>query len=174
MILLTDKNRLSKTHPHIADEWHPTKNGDLTPNDVSFGSGRSVWWQCKEYASNAEHAWQAAVQSRTRKFNPAGCPACGHSKVTRASSLAVMFPEQARLFDSKKNDKSAADVRAHSNKAFHWRCPLGHSWASSVNRMVRPGAGCPFCKGKRVSATNSLAKTGSAQEFVEPMDRWEF
>jgi Probable Zinc-ribbon domain len=159
MILLTDKNRLSRTHPHVADEWHPTKNGNLTPNDVSFGSGRSVWWQCKKYVSDPEHTWQTTIQSRTRKSNPAGCPACGHSKVTRGSSLAVVFPEQARLFDSKNNGKSAADVRAHSNKVFHWRCPLGHAWKSSVNHMVRPGAGCPFCKGKRVAATNSLAKT---------------
>lgn len=157
MVRLTDDNRLSSTHPLVADEWHPTKNGDLTPQSVSFGSARKVWWQCKRQPGDPEHAWEAVIQSRTRRKNPAGCPACGHHKVTQETSLAAMFPEQARLFCSRKNRKSATEVRAHSNKMFHWQCPLGHVWTRSANRMVRPGAGCPFCKGKRVSATNSLA-----------------
>ena len=25
------KQSLAETHPHLIDEWHPTKNGDLTP-----------------------------------------------------------------------------------------------------------------------------------------------
>lgn len=28
---------LATTHPHLIEEWHPTKNGDVTPWDVTFG-----------------------------------------------------------------------------------------------------------------------------------------
>lgn len=29
----------------ISAMWHPTKNGDLTPNDVEPGTVISLWWQ---------------------------------------------------------------------------------------------------------------------------------
>ena len=34
------KEPLSVTHPDLAKEWHPTKNGELTPNDVTAGSDK--------------------------------------------------------------------------------------------------------------------------------------
>ena len=41
-----DKKSLAETHPEIAKQWHPTKNGSLTPFDLSIGSGKLVWWKC--------------------------------------------------------------------------------------------------------------------------------
>ena len=35
-------NCISTTHREIAKEWHPTKNGKLTPDDIGEGSGRKV------------------------------------------------------------------------------------------------------------------------------------
>lgn len=69
-------NDLAATHPMLAREWDERMNGSLTPQDVTRGSNRRVWWHC-----GAGHVWQAAVCSRTRS-NPAGCPICsGHFKV---------------------------------------------------------------------------------------------
>ena len=48
-------------------QWNDSKNGDLTPADVSFGSHKKIWWLC-EYG----HEWQAEVYSRT---SGRGCPA---------------------------------------------------------------------------------------------------
>ncbi|MBF0217854.1 MAG: zinc-ribbon domain-containing protein [Candidatus Omnitrophica bacterium] len=42
------KNNLLLVNPSLAKEWHPTKNGKLTPKDVTPGSDRKVWWQCKK------------------------------------------------------------------------------------------------------------------------------
>lgn len=50
----TSEVNLSITHPSIAAEWHPTKNGNLTPDKVLAGSKKKVWWLCK-----ANHCWQA-------------------------------------------------------------------------------------------------------------------
>ena len=44
--------------PRVAKEWHPTKNGKLTPRDVVFGSARVVWWKCPE---GRDHEWRVAV-----------------------------------------------------------------------------------------------------------------
>ena len=46
-------NSLTYLHPSLAREWHPTKNGDLTPEDVVPGSNKKAWWLCKE---DEEHA----------------------------------------------------------------------------------------------------------------------
>ena len=39
-------NSLATQFPDVAEEWHPTKNGDLTPVDVVAGSIKRFWWKC--------------------------------------------------------------------------------------------------------------------------------
>ena len=45
--ILKGFNDLATVNPELAAEWHPEKNGDLTPYDVSPSSGKKVWWKCK-------------------------------------------------------------------------------------------------------------------------------
>ena len=63
-------NDLATLKPKIAEEWYQMLNGDLTPEWVTLGSNKKVWWQCR-----AGHVWKAAIYSRTRKKG-AGCPVC--------------------------------------------------------------------------------------------------
>lgn len=35
---------LALARPDIAAEWHPIKNGLLTPSEVSSRINRKVWW----------------------------------------------------------------------------------------------------------------------------------
>jgi hypothetical protein len=37
---------LRATHPRVAREWHPTKNGSLVPEGVRAGSNRFAYWRC--------------------------------------------------------------------------------------------------------------------------------
>ena len=72
-------NKLSILYPEVAKEWHPTKNGSLTPDNVTFGSGQKVWWKCR---GMEEHIWQASISDRT--VGGRGCPGCnlrGTSKI---------------------------------------------------------------------------------------------
>ncbi|HKJ31910.1 MAG TPA: zinc-ribbon domain-containing protein [Balneolales bacterium] len=52
----------------MAKEWHPTKNGNLTPKDVLPKSGKKVWWRCTN-----DHDRHASIISRARGK---GCPSC--------------------------------------------------------------------------------------------------
>ena len=54
-------NSLNITHPHIAKQWHPTKNGNLQPNNFTFGSSKKVWWKCDKYK---DHEWEASINKR--------------------------------------------------------------------------------------------------------------
>ena len=75
-------NDLTTIKPQIASEWHSTLNGTLQPTDVSYGSNKKVWWQCKRHT---EHIWQATISSRTTNGN--GCPHC-------AKFAQTSYPEQ--------------------------------------------------------------------------------
>ena len=37
-------NDLATVKPDLAAQWHPTKNGILSPCNVTFGSLKTVWW----------------------------------------------------------------------------------------------------------------------------------
>ena len=75
--LATNYN-LEVLHPELAKQWHPTKNGDLKPTDVTPGSVKKVWWLCPR---NPNHDWPATVASRS---NGTGCPYCsGKRKITK-------------------------------------------------------------------------------------------
>lgn len=38
------ENSLSKMRPHLVSEWSE-KNSPLTPDTVTFGSNKIVWWE---------------------------------------------------------------------------------------------------------------------------------
>jgi len=61
------KKSLLKTNPDIAAEWHPTKNGDLTPEQVVAGSNKKAWWKCPK---GPDHEWLAMLSSRTGHSAP--------------------------------------------------------------------------------------------------------
>ena len=62
------EERLRDKYPELAEEWHPTWNGDWTPAQFPPGSNKKVWWKCSR-----GHEWEAGVKDRTRGT---GCPYC--------------------------------------------------------------------------------------------------
>ena len=67
-------NCLATTHPSFIRIWHPTKNGKLTPWNVTAGSDRKVWFIC---ANDASHEYQGIIYNMTRPFRRKFCPHCG-------------------------------------------------------------------------------------------------
>jgi len=70
-VYVTEKNSLESLYPDVAKEWHPQKNGKLTPDKIKKASGKKVWWQCSKDPS---HEWEAVVRNRT--ILGSGCPFC--------------------------------------------------------------------------------------------------
>jgi len=75
-------NCLATVNPELAKEWHPVLNMEsgLTPYNVSRGSDKRVWWQCKK---DSAHYWQAQVSKRSEGRGL--CPDCNPR--SRARSL---------------------------------------------------------------------------------------
>jgi len=137
-------NCLSTTHPHLALEWDFSKNGDLTPSDVTKGSHDKVWWICEQ-----NHSYPAFVYSRVEGR---GCPKCYElygrykpKKAKRENSLVVKKPEIAKQWHPTKNgDISPSEVGAYAREEYWWLCERGHEWLKSPNS--RRSAKCRYCK----------------------------
>jgi hypothetical protein len=139
--------------PELVAQWHPTKNGDLKPENVSSGSGKKVWWKCPE---GPDHEWPAIVTNRSRGR---GCPYCGGKVVSVTNSL-TRFPDLvAQWHPTKNGDVTPDQVVAGTNKIFWWKCSKGpdHEWKAVCASRVN-GSGCPYCAHQKVSVTNSLAR----------------
>lgn len=150
----SQQNNLARLYPEVAKQWHPTKNGKLKPSDVMPKSHKTFWWQCPVAK---DHVWQAVASNRV---NGAGCPFCSGRSASLDYSLARLFPEIAKQWHPTLNGgHKPSDFAPKSNKYAWWLCPKGsdHIWKSKIEDRTRYGKGCPFCHGKRVSKTNSLA-----------------
>ena len=58
-------NSLAEVHPELISEWSE-KNLTLTPDDITFGSNKKVWWR-----GACGHEWQTSVKARS---NGEKCP----------------------------------------------------------------------------------------------------
>ena len=137
---LLDKN------PKLAQEWHPTKNGNVLPKDVPFKSSYKAWW-----IGSCGHEWQSVVSSRTAGN---GCPYCSNVRVLSGfNDLATIFPNLVSEWNQTKNGEiTPQTVLARSNKKAWWQCSAcGNEWQAAMSKRAL-GQGCPECaKGKRVS-----------------------
>ena len=66
-------NDLATTRPDIAVDWHPTKNGDLKPTDVTKGRRDMIWWKCHICG----HEWQDSLNHRN---GGRGCACCNKER----------------------------------------------------------------------------------------------
>lgn len=82
--VLRGYNDLETLYPSIALEWHPTKNGTLSPSDFTAKSNKKFWWKCPM----CDHEWEAKINKRTLGQ---GCPEC-------AKEWKISFPEKAIVY----------------------------------------------------------------------------
>ncbi len=146
-------NCIASTHPKLAAQWHPTKNGTLSPYDVTVGSNKKAWWKCPK---GDDHEWVATLNSRGT-----GCPVCSNQKIVLSNCLASTHPKLAAQWHPTKNkNNSIYNIGAGSGKKVWWKCDKGedHEWESSlVNRLK--GKNCPVCSGRKAIISNCLATT---------------
>ena len=143
-------NDLGTKNPELSRQWHPTKNGVLTPEDVTANSGKMVWWiypyDDPETGRHFDFEWKTAVYNRSRGD---GCPfLSSRPDVWEGfNDLQSKFPEFAEEWDSVKNrNKTPQNTYYRSVKRVWWKCPLcGYRWRDSVANRIRYGRKCPNC-----------------------------
>lgn len=140
-------NDLATKYPEVAKEWHPTKNGDLTPSDVSVGSKKRVWWMCPK-----GHEYEQYIGRKTLRGS--GCPICsGHRLLSGFNDFETKFPEVAAEWHPTKNGSlKPSEVTSGSGKRVWWRCPIGHDYQAVVRDRGIGQTGCPICNKRKTSS----------------------
>lgn len=142
--------------------WHPSRNADLKPEDISSGSNKRIWWRCEK-----GHEWQARINSVKAG---GGCPYCfGRYAIAGETDLATTHPHMVKFW-SRRNKLAPAAVTAGSHKKVWWVCDRGHEWEALVGSVVMDGCGCPYCSGKRAIC----GETDLATLRPDLMDQWDF
>lgn len=158
-LVVVGSNCLATLFPEISKEWHPTKNGNLTPQEFVPGSDREVWWSC---SVNSDHVWKTAIKNRTKG---AGCHVCWGRQISKEKNLGVMYPHLLREIHPNKN-LSFDPFRTNpgSNKKVWWICEKKHAWEATVKNRVK-GRGCPACnKGWTLAALRNFIS--SIKEYI--------
>lgn len=133
-------NDFAHSYPDLAEQWHPTKNGDLLPTQVTSKSNKKVWWVCSE-----GHEWVASVKQQTVSKSP--CPVCSHRVVQRGfNDLGTLYPSLAAEWNAEMNPGLSSSVLPTSDKRVWWVCEEGHTWQAAVNSRVKQKSGCPVCR----------------------------
>ncbi len=152
------KNSLKNKRPDLAAEWHPTRNGRLTPETVSPQSNKKAWWICKKGNCEHKHEWEAIIGSR---FRGNGCPYCDKKRICPCDSLQNKRPDIAAEWHPTRNGNFSPEmVTSFSSKKAWWICKKNnceheHEWEATVsNRSTNHG--CPFCAKKKFCPCNSL------------------
>lgn len=134
-------NDLLTTQPIVGAQWHPTKNGTLTAQDVTSGSPQAFWWLCEE-----GHEWYARVNDRVGKGS--GCVECYRAGLpTGTKSFTETYPHLLDEWDYEKNDRKPEFISEFSSRLSWWICKndKSHSWKTPVSSRTARNSGCPIC-----------------------------
>ena len=151
---------------YIIAEWDNKKNGSKTPQNVSYGSNKMVYWVCSE-----NHSYEASPWVRTQGM---GCPICAGKKILKGyNDLQSQYPELAKEWHSDKNGNLTPDqVFSFSNKKVWWKCEFGHAWKATINSRHKNR--CPHCyQDHRISVREKLVYFNLKKYFPETLENFK-
>jgi hypothetical protein len=134
-------NDLGTLYPELSAEWHPTKNGSVTPQEVTAGLSQSYWWQCERGHEFSAHIRDRVLGDGCNKCYRLGLP-------SNVVSLAEAYPGLSKEWDYEKNLHFTPETVAQtSNKRVWWKCSTNpeHSWITPVSSRTKANSGCPVC-----------------------------
>ena len=176
-------NDFETVYPELAKEWHPTKNGNLRPNQVIANSGQTVWWLMPYDDLNTgkhfEFEWKARVYSRVRS----GCPFT--SKPYKAlykgfNDLGTLYPQLAKEWHPTKNgDHNPSEYLPGSSFDAWWLMPYDDpktgkhfefEWKMKIIVRTSNGLGCPYLSNQKLwPGFNDLETTNP-----ELLQSWDY
>ena len=155
------KATLAEAYPELAAQWHPTKNGDLTPDMVTCGSNKKVCWLLPhddpESGKHFDFEWDATIIGRV---SGKGCPFLSGKRVWPGyNDLVTKRPDlSAEWHPTKNGNLKPSDVTSNSDKTVWWYLPyddpetgkhFDFEWTARIADRFA-GIGCPFLSGHAV------------------------
>lgn len=138
---------LAEAFPILCQQWDTTRNGSLTPDQVSMASRKhDIWWTCPY----GHESYQKTAHQRTSQHQ--GCPICAEQRRQGHGNKQTLRRAFPRLADEwvKQLNGPIKRAKANDRRTLSWRCPSGHVYQATIDERTRHNVGCPWC-----------AKTGS-------------
>ena len=144
-------NSLEVRRPIIASQWHPIKNNDLKPTDVTEHSGIKVWWYQKYYSDELnkefEFEWPSRVADRVilaDDYNPF------IKGILVKKGFNDLATKRKDLLDEwcweKNNDFTPYEVTEYSEKRVYWQCKTcGYIYSQYICARTARNRGCREC-----------------------------
>ena len=129
-------NDILTTNPALGLQFDFDKNYPLTPEELTEGSNKKIWWICSE-----GHSTQSTPNDRRNHR----CGVCaGRIIISGLNDLLTMAPEIASEWHPDRNLPTLPEaVHPGSHAVFWWSCVEGHEWQASPGS--RQQNGCPDC-----------------------------
>ena len=135
-------NNLVYLYPDLVKQWHPTKNGNLTPDKITKGYSKNVWWKCDK---GEDHEWSTTVGSRRDLKN--SCPFCTGRKASKSRNFKVLNPEYSKYWHPTKNGNLLPeDFTPSSGVKIWWKCDKNHEITRPLNKCSKRNFHCSDCK----------------------------
>lgn len=136
---VNNTNSLEVLRPDLAKEWHPTKNGELTPNDVTKGKRLKVWWICE-----LGHEWKINIRNRN---NGSGCPYCVNRSKKVKRRYNDMWTTNPELAKQLANPEDGYKYTQSSNVRVDWVCQNCKAIISNkkIYQIRKNGISCNRC-----------------------------
>ena len=137
------KGSLRQTQPHIAAMWHPTKNGDITPDMLTENSRFNAWW-----IDSSENIWQAPVWYICRMKGSYNLDK--NAAEPGVNDLATKRPDLAAGWHEERNvGYDIRSIKPTAKLKVWWICHKGHEWQASVASRNQNKCNCPTCYKER-------------------------
>lgn len=135
-----------------------SSENELGLDEISYGSGKRVWWKC----STCGYEWEAIVKNRVQ--HKQGCPFCSGRNASEKNSLLTYimnngaYGEKLKREYSPKNTLGLEEICHGSHERVIWKCSIcKKEWTTILrNRTGVIKSGCPFCNKNGTSFPEQL------------------
>ena len=108
----------------LLTQWDADGSGDLTPESVSYGSRRKVWWRC-EKGPPVE-----APSIPGRGASPAAPTAPERSPGRGSATWPPLSGGGPGVAPHQNSSLTPDQVLWGSSRRVWWQCPHGHEWSA--------------------------------------------
>lgn len=171
----------------LLEQWHPTKNGDLRPIDVTSKTSKKVWWYLpyddSKTGKHFDFEWDDSVNHRTA--SNVGCPYLNSRRICYGfNDLETWCKNNGKEYlleqwhPTKNGELLPRNTSLSSSKKVWWYLPyddpetgkhFDFEWEAAISNRVR-GANCPFLE-------NSLLYPGYndfATKNPQLLNEWDY
>lgn len=148
----------------IMEDWDYEKNMDLSPETLTKGSNRKVYWFCKK------HNFSYTQIIRNKVNGQLVCPMCLKERNLSKKSLAITHPYLINEWVECENpDITPYNCTASSKYKVKWKCNNGHVWDARIKNRAN-GSKCIYCVGqKTIKGQNDLSTL-----YPELAEQWDY